>query len=585
MAFHSGFFYLKCTMNKKQKSRMFQHHIFISLLITGIFQVILISIFMGAFSSRLIEDAYTGQSNKKILFLTDSLNKTIQQNTESAQKLSKTTNVIDALFNKIPAEREEISSLYKTMYKSIAGRIDDVSLHLINKDGTRTYSTHILPAIYDPQSTEQEIKNFIRQNNNDNNFAVVSSLISPKGDKVALSLIKTINNNMGESGYIITDINYESLLQEIEEINISFFSDIFLIDNINHKYVNLLNKGEYGNFSEIQRQIPKTESGIFKSGGKLISYKTLSKANLVIVGTVEYEIANTNMLSLVKIIIYISLIGLLISALVAYILAKKISKPVIVLSEAMKKIEKGDLSIQVEYYNKDEFELLFHGFNKMSSQIRGLLDARIEREKALHTAERKALQSQINPHFLYNTLNTVKAISKLKNVPEITTIITELGKLLRDSIDSGDEFTTIKESIALVEGYLKIQRYRYGKNFKWSINIDPELESIIIPKLIIQPIVENSVIHGLENLTGDKIISISSISNPPTIVVSDNGVGIKDKDWHMAINGHNGVGIMNVNMRLLLYYGSSAGLTYSRENNMSNVKIKLSQNGDLIDHA
>lgn len=585
MAFHSGFFYLKYNMNKKQKSRMFQHHIFTSLLITGIFQVILISIFMVAFSSRLIEDAYTGQSNKKILFLTDSLNKTIQKNTESAQKLSKTTNVIDALFNKIPAEREEISSLYKTMYKSISGRIDDVSLHVINKNGTRTYSTHILPTIYNPQSTEQEIKNFIRQNNNDNNFAVVSSLISPKGDKVALSLIKTIKNNIGQSGYIITDINYESLIKDIEEINISFFSDIFLIDNINHKYVNLLNKGEYGNFSEIQRQIPKTESGIFKSGGKLISYKTLSKTNLVIVGTVEYEIANTNMLSLVKIIIFISLIGLLISALVAYILSKKISKPVIVLSEAMKKIEKGDLSIQVEYYNRDEFELLFHGFNKMSSQIRGLLDARIEREKALHTAERKALQSQINPHFLYNTLNTVKAISKLKNIPEITTIITELGKLLRDSIDSGDEFTTIKESIALVEGYLKIQRFRYGENFKWSINIDPELEKIIIPKLIIQPIVENSVIHGLENLTGNKIINISSTSNPPTIIVSDNGLGINDKEWVKSINGNNGVGIMNVNMRLLLYYGSSAGLTYSRENNMSKVKIQLSQNGDIIDHA
>lgn len=572
-------------MIKEKKPHQFQIHIFVSLLITGIIQVVLLGIFTILFSSKLIEDAYKGQSDKKIKLLADSMNSIINSNKESALQLSRDSTIINALFYKAPETREDLSALYQVLYKSIQGRIDDASLHLVSEYKNRKYSTHILPPVYDPQSSDQGIKTYLKLNTKKNTFAVIDSLFSPKGDKVALSLFRIIKSKTGVKGFIITDLNSNSIIKRLEEINTSFFSDIYIIDNINYKFVNLSDKGDYGNYSEIHRLIPNKKDGIIKASGILIAYKTLYPENLIIAGTVQYETANTNILSLIKIILIISVIGLFISGFVAFALAKNISNPVIILSNAMKKIEEGDLSIQVENYNKDEFEILFHGFNRMSSQIRTLLDARVEREKALHSAERQALQSQINPHFLYNTLNTVKAISKLRKVPEITTIITELGKLLRNSIDSGDEFTSIKSSMELIEGYLKIQKFRYGKKFNWDIHINPKLNNIIIPRLIIQPIVENSVIHGLEKLTGEKYLEISSQRNPPVIIVKDNGPGMTKETWEHSIKGEGGVGIRNVNQRLKLYYGDQAGLTYTRYNNLSSVKIHLSQKGDIIDNA
>ncbi len=540
--------------------------------------MILLGTFTILFSTRLIEDTYRDQSTGRMELLVNKVNTMVSAYREAALRLSRNTLILDALFSSEEPAKEELSLLYQNLYKELSGKIEDASVHLVTAKGDRIYSTHVVPAIYNPNSTEQFLSTYLKLKKDRNSFPMVESFVNPKGDRVALSLFHLLESDNGRKGYIITDLNTEPLGEALDITNAGFFTDIYLLDNINYKFVSLYREGVYGNFSDLGWQVPIGESGVFTTDGNLIAYNSLYPEELTLAGTLRYGTVATNLSFLTRMILIISVVGLILSSLVAFALAKRITNPVTLLVGAMKKMEKGNLSVQVEDFNEDEFEILFHGFNRMASRIQSLMDARVEREKALRTAERHALQSQINPHFLYNTLNTVKAISKLHGVDDITTIITQLGKLLRDSIDSKEEFTTVKESLTLVEGYLQIQGIRYGASFNWEIDVDSALNETVIPRLIIQPVVENSVIHGLEKLTGERMIRIKGQMTPPVLTVKDNGAGLTDDIWQNALNGRKGVGLRNVDRRLKLYYGENAGLSYSREEGISMVNIHLGRN-------
>jgi two-component system, sensor histidine kinase YesM len=572
-------------MFKNILPRRFLIQIFLSLLLTGLIQVILLGTFTILFSTRMIEDTYSNQSEGRMELLVNNVNTIVTGYREAAFRLSRNNLILDSLFAAKEPDKEELSLLYQNLYKGISGRIEDASVHLVNEKGDRIYSTHVLPVIYNPNSSEQSLGTYIKLKKNRKNFPIVESFVSPKGNRVALSLFHLLELDTNQKGYIITDLNTEALGEALEITNAGFFSDIYLLDNINYKFTSLFREGVYGNFSDLGWQVPIGEKGVFTFNGNLIAYTPLYPEELTLAGTLRYGTVTRNLLLLTRIILIISVVGLILSSLLAFALAKKITNPVILLVDAMKKMEKGNLSVQVEDYKEDEFEILFHGFNRMASRIQSLMDARVEREKALRTAELHALQSQINPHFLYNTLNTVKAISKLHGVEDITTIVTQLGKLLRDSINSKEEFTTVEESLKLVEGYLQIQKIRYGVNFNWNIKVDQELKKIVIPRLIIQPIVENSVIHGLEKLTGEKTIQITGQLNPLILIIRDNGTGLSKEIWQYALEGQKGIGLYNVNQRLKLYYGENAGLTYLREKGNSAVTIHMGQGEKIFNEA
>jgi two-component system sensor histidine kinase YesM len=561
-------------------SRRFLVHIFLSLLLTGLIQVVLLGVFTMLFSSRLINETYSEQSMGRMDLLVDKVNTSISSYREISLRLSKNEIVEKALFTEKALDKGQLSLLYENLYKELAGRIDDASVHLINNNGKHIFSSHVLPAIYNPNSSDQSLSTYVKLKSDRETFPMVDSFVNPKGDRVALSLFRSLKGPGNQSGFIITDINTGPLGQILENINAGFFSNIYLLDNINYKFSSLFRVGETGNFADLGWQIPSGKSGVLIIDNTLIAYGSLYPDELVLAATLTIGTVKANLSLLTRMILIISIIGLILSSLLAFGLAKNISHPVTSLVEAMKKMEKGDLTVQIEKFREDEFEILFHGFNQMSSQIQQLMDSRVAREKALRTAERKALQSQINPHFLYNTLNTIKAISKLKGVEEITTIVTQLGKLLRNSIDSAEEFTTVGDSLNLVEAYLQIQKIRYGNNFNWNIEVEKSLLELIIPRLIIQPIVENSVIHGLETLTGDKMITIRSSESPPQLHICDNGGSLTRELWNKSINGDKGVGLSNVEKRLKLYYGQTSGLSFTRKENLTIVTITLgSQEG------
>ncbi|NCC65422.1 MAG: sensor histidine kinase, partial [Spirochaetia bacterium] len=252
-------------------------------------------------------------------------------------------------------------------------------------------------------------------------------------------------------------------------------------------------------------------------------------------------------------------VGSILAMILSLLFSRSISRPIKNLASRMSEVEKGNLQTHEVTASIFEFTQLEHSFNVMVKQIISLLELTKEEEKKLHEAERKALESQMNPHFLFNTLNTIKALAKLHDEQEIYTISVKLGKLLRSTIDNHESECTLEQSMSLIDSYLTIQKLRFGEKLHVQTYLDPNCKDVKTPKLIIQPLVENAIIHGLEPKAGvwDLQVKVVQLDNRIFISVQDNGVGIKkgtlpDDLEELANSTH--VGVYNVYRRLYLKY-------------------------------
>lgn len=265
------------------------------------------------------------------------------------------------------------------------------------------------------------------------------------------------------------------------------------------------------------------------------------------------------------------IISLVIMFYVALIYTRKITKPIEVMMHQMKKVEAGNLDVWVESNVYNELDDLSESFNHMVTQIRNLMDDIIAVEHNKNELELEVLHAQINPHFLYNTLNTIRWMAKIKGEDSIADALVALVKLLRVSIRFGDNMISLQEEIEYIENYILIQRLRFNQLFEIHYDIKEEHKKLNIPKLILQPIVENSLIYGIDEAEKREEPIILNIltrekDNNIEIVVEDNGSGI-EKDvldnifkQEQNINRFSKVGLNNVNQRLKLYLGDSYGL-------------------------
>ena len=213
----------------------------------------------------------------------------------------------------------------------------------------------------------------------------------------------------------------------------------------------------------------------------------------------------------------------------------------------------------------------------MTTQLKDTMDERVAAERKINETRIAMMQSQLNPHFLYNTLDTIKWVAKANQVPEIATLSSSLAGILRMSI-STKQFCTLEEELKLVERYCEIQKIRFDDFFDLVIQVPEELKEAVVPKLILQPLVENAIIHGLED-RNDGRLYVSAESVPGTmeqgcssllrIYIEDNGRGISDEmielleaDDPARLEGH--LGLNNVNTIIKLYYGKEFGITARR---------------------
>lgn len=265
----------------------------------------------------------------------------------------------------------------------------------------------------------------------------------------------------------------------------------------------------------------------------------------------------------------------------AWVLSRHLSKPVNELDEAMGEVERGNYQVQLETNRTDEFGRLTGSFNRMTREYLLNLENSVRRQKELNETQFRMMQAQLNPHFLYNTLDSMKWLGVTHGVPQVATLATNLATILRASISEG-EFVTLQQELELIDRYIDIQSIRFGDQFTCEIDIDDHFQSCLVPKLVLQPLVENAIIHGVEG-RDDGYIKVEAEEQDGILLltVSDNGRGFPEEilrklnaSDRQEPGGH--LGLYNVDRIIRLHYGDQYGISAeSVQGEGSRVQLRL----------
>ncbi|WP_449539622.1 sensor histidine kinase [Ferdinandcohnia sp. Marseille-Q9671] len=252
------------------------------------------------------------------------------------------------------------------------------------------------------------------------------------------------------------------------------------------------------------------------------------------------------------------------------------SKPLEELTEQMKKVQKGEFE-QIEFNNdlslENEVGQLNKDFQTMVNEINILIEENYKKQLIIKDTEYQALQAQINPHFLYNTLDSINWMAKVNKQPNISSMAESLGKLMRNIISKKEPLISLSDELQIVNNYVTIQKYRYNDRLNFSIKVEPDLEDLPIPKLSIQPIVENAIQHGVEeSIAGcDIYVNITSTDQENLmIIVEDTGPGMDESTISSIFTGDlkpkgTGIGLRNINERVRLLFGEKYGIEIETE--------------------
>ena len=249
-------------------------------------------------------------------------------------------------------------------------------------------------------------------------------------------------------------------------------------------------------------------------------------------------------------------------------MSRRVSQPVQALNDAMRRVEEGDFDVRAEARGSDELAQLSGRFNRMTQRLKQNLDDSLRQQRELGAARMRMMQAQLNPHFLYNTLDTLKWLGKIHKVPEVSTISSDLADILRRSI-SGDTLVTLRTALEAVDSYIEIQSIRFPGKFTYRAEAAPETLDCLIPKLMLQPLVENAVVHGFEDGSSGEIVVSAHLDGEDLVIdVSDSGCGMSEESRRRFLaakapgvqpeQGH--LGLYNVDAILRLVYGPAHDL-------------------------
>ena len=270
-------------------------------------------------------------------------------------------------------------------------------------------------------------------------------------------------------------------------------------------------------------------------------------------------------------------------------ITKSVTTPINSLRQTAERLGAGDLEIRAKMYDLEEINVLARTFNTMSDEIAGLMEKTKEEQKNLREAELKLHQEQINPHFLYNTLDSIVWLAEGGNNQQVVEMTTDLSDFFRTVLSGGNDFITVAEEESHIRSYLKIQKIRYEDILDYHIEIEPEIENRVILKMTLQPIVENALYHGIKNKRGGGKITIRGYGNGEDMIfeVVDNGIGMDEstlKELRKKLRGEKsrldskkgGFGLNNVAQRIRMYYGGHSDIVItSKENEGTCVKVRL----------
>lgn len=407
-----------------------------------------------------------------------------------------------------------------------------------------------------------------------------------------LYLIRMIYNvdNFSEAGLMIICINREVLKSVYSEFSTEFMQNINIVNRDNTWIIGTKSYSKDSLDKSFQLdENKKWDYLIDKKQNVLLAYRKVSQGDWIIVTESSLSKLNEELNRFRLMFIIIIVCTILILSIFSILMAIDIINPINRLVDGMKKVEEENVHQEIVVDRSDELGYLSKCFNKMSKEIDILVNRVYKEQLTRKEAELKALQAQINPHFLFNTLESINWMAQLNNVPEIRDMVTSLGSIMEANIGKGNPLIPLRQELKYIDSYILIMKNRYGERLTYESDIDETILGCQVPKLLLQPLVENAIYHGIDRTRkkGEIKLIIKRQVDVVYIEVMDNGKGIEAEelvalnkkfeevnDDYLLMRHRKGIGLENVNGRIKLFFGQQYGLTMESEYE-SYTKIKL----------
>ena len=380
---------------------------------------------------------------------------------------------------------------------------------------------------------------------------------------------------------LLIDLNFNAVEELLESVHLSQTGYAYIISNdgdiVYHPKEMLIAEGS------MEEDLDSVSTHVFGSyisefGGRerLTIIQTVEQTRWRIVGVAFMDELLEPLRMFRTSLMVIMVLSVIVAVLLSNIISKWITKPLRKLEAGMRSVQNGNFSVKEPVDGSKEVVSLSQSFQAMVQRIEELMEQVRTTEALKRQRELDALQAKINPHFLYNTLDSVVWMAETGNSKGVVKMVTALASLFRISIAKGHDTITLKEEFSHVRSYLDIQSMRYKDKFTYSIELPEELENQPTIKLLVQPIVENSIYHGIKYLQDEGIITIKAEDRGDRIamIISDNGVGMRKETLNSLLDRNsthehssegNGIGLLNIDERIKLSYGEEYGLSITSE--------------------
>lgn len=473
--------------------------------------------------------------------------------------------------------RQRLVEQFRTILKS---RDDIRNIGLIQKDGNRLFNNGGQQKnAYLDLDTQAWYKNAITSNRSVLTSSHVQHVI--RGERPwVITVSRGVRNFTGSGnreGVVFIDLNYSAISELCDQNSIGSKGYVFLLDQdgnvVYHpQQQQLYNELQTENIDLVMNTDKETLMDGSGDNARIYTISRSEKTGWTVVGC-------TNVAELLKdskkarsIYVLVAAILVVVALVLSNFIARNITRPLQQLRDSMARVQEGDFgAAEVEVTSRNEVGSLTRSFNVMTSRIQELMKQNIYEQQQKRKSELKALQSQINPHFLYNTLDSIIWMAEGKKNEEVVVMTASLARLLRQSISNEEEQVPIGQEVEYARSYLTIQKMRYKDKLEFQIQVDAQIMRVPIIKLVLQPLIENAIYHGLKYKEGKGLLIVRGYREGENAVlqIKDNGAGMDEQTLSHIFEKHkvnyrsNGVGVYNVQKRLQLYYGMDYGITYS----------------------
>lgn len=429
--------------------------------------------------------------------------------------------------------------------------------------------------IYEDMETynAQRVQEYVES---DEKAMLISGYYNTYREKDIIRFVLKLYHNSNQDkkiGYVVCDVDSKVFTSILEKYCTENTMYIWLQSDSDRPIVSQgsLAGVDDGIYQVISEQIQAGDQASIENESKQELFQAEQrKYNLTAYSLMPESILQQNQRALTLNLVTIAVVMVIVSAAILFIISTSITKPLDMLMRTIKRIAGGEMELRANVTKEDEIGELGRNFNVMLDQVEELKEKENQANLLLAQAQYKALQAQINPHFLYNTLDTMSSIAEVKECPEVSMLSQSLSNIFRYSLNMKDAFSTVAKEIVHLKNYCYVMDVRMQDHVQYYYDIDSESLQARVPRISIQPLVENALNHGLRNKRGEKKIRIEAKVEGGLleICVEDNGVGMDAEKMNESLKHSNldyvergnSIGIHNINARLKILYGEEYGL-------------------------